>query len=96
MPTGTVKKWVDEKGFGFLTPNDGGDDAFCHRSVLENAEALMEGDSVEYEVEYDDRKGKYKWSWCKVTGGGGGGGGGGGYGGGKSKGKGKGKGYSSY
>merc|ERR1711924_24383 len=86
MPTGTVKKWLDEKGFGFISPDDGGEDAFCHRSCLGGgADSLSEGDSVTYEVEYDDRKGKYKCSWCEVSGGGGGGGGG--------KGKGKGKRY---
>merc|ERR1712060_846988 len=83
MPTGTVKKWMDEKGFGFITPDDGGEDAFCHRSCLDGDEP-QQGDQVEYETEYDDRKGKYKCSWCRVTGSGGGGGGGG-------KGKGKGK-----
>merc|ERR1712216_706995 len=97
MPTGTVKKWMDEKGFGFISPDDGGEDAFCHRSCLEGTDALSEGDVVEYEVEYDDRKGKYKCSYCTLkSGGGGGGGGGGGYGGGGGKGKGKGKRYDPY
>ena len=91
MPTGTVKKWMDEKGFGFITPDDDGEDAFCHRSCLDGAEALTQGDSVSYEVEYDDRKGKWKCSSCSVSGGGGGGGGGKG-----GKGKGKGKSYDPY
>mmetsp|Transcript_45993 Transcript_45993/g.130069 ORF Transcript_45993/g.130069 Transcript_45993/m.130069 type:complete len:112 (-) Transcript_45993:183-518(-) len=105
MPSGSVKKWLGDKGFGFVTPSDGGDDVFVHFRVLANgAEALEEGDEVTYEVEYDDRKGKWKASTCTVKGGGsGGGGGGGGYGGGKKggydggygggKGKGKDKGH---
>lgn len=93
MPTGSVKKWIDDKGFGFITPDDGGEDAFVHRSCLDGIEYLEEGDQVTFEQEWDDRKGKYKCTFCEKTGSGGGGGGGGkggGYGGGKGKGKGKG------
>jgi len=93
MPTGTVKKWIDEKGFGFVSPADGGEDLFVHRSCLGDDEWLEQGDEVSYESEYDDRKGKWKCSSCKKTGSGGGGGDGGGdKGGGKGKGKDKGKG----
>jgi len=101
MPTGIVKKWFDDKGFGFITPDNGGEDAFIHRSNLDGAEALTEGDAVRFETEWDDRKGKMKCSTCSLVGGGSGGGYGGyggggrdggysgGYGGGKGKGKGK-------
>merc|ERR1711874_305718 len=82
MPSGVVKKWMDEKGFGFISPDDGGDDVFVHRSALSDVDYLEEGDTVKYQVEYDDRKGKYKASECSKSRGGGGGGGGGG----KSKG----------
>merc|ERR1712110_150741 len=78
MPSGVVKKWMDEKGLGFISPDDGGDDVFVHRSVLDGGEEyLEEGDAVTFESEYDDRKGKYKCSSCSKSGGGGGGGGGG-------------------
>merc|ERR1712083_389543 len=69
---------------GFITPMGGGDEVFVHRKVNgdDRSAYLSEGDEVEYEVEYDDRKGKYAASSCTgfKTGGGGGGGGGGGWG----------------
>jgi len=52
------------------------------------AESLSEGDSVTFDNEWNDRKGKMQGSNCTVSGGGGGGGGGGGYDGGKGGGKG--------
>merc|ERR1712050_446969 len=92
MPTGTVKKFFEEKGFGFITPDDGSEDVFVHRKCHgEDRSAYLEqGDKVTYEVEWDDRKGKYSASSCSgfKTGGGGGGGGGGWGGGGGSYGKG--------
>ncbi len=90
MPSGTVKKWMEDKGFGFIAPDDGGEDLFVHISALGGEEWLEQGEAVTYEAEYDDRKGKWKCSSCSKSGGGGGGGGGYG-GGGKGKGKGKGK-----
>merc|ERR1712050_540297 len=77
---GTVKKFIQEKGFGFIEPEDGGDQVFVHRSVNgdDRSAYLEEGQEVEYEVEYDDRKGKYAATSCTgfKTGGDGGGGGG--------------------
>ena len=49
---GTVKWFNDSKGFGFITPSDGGKDVFVHQSDIE-AEGhgtLNEGDRVQYEV----------------------------------------------
>merc|ERR1711862_366673 len=88
MPTGVVKKFFEDKGFGFITPDDGGEDVFVHRSVngQDRDAYLEEGQSVTYEAEWDDRKGKWKCSSCdgfKSGGGGGGWGGDGGKGGGK-------------
>mmetsp|Transcript_3452 Transcript_3452/g.9265 ORF Transcript_3452/g.9265 Transcript_3452/m.9265 type:complete len:134 (+) Transcript_3452:119-520(+) len=99
MPSGSVKKWFDDKGFGFITPDDGGDDVFVHRLALVGAESLEQGDTVTFDSEYDDRKGKYKAANVAITSSNGGGGGGGGKGyGGYDGGKGKGKqgGYDSY
>ena len=49
MATGTVKFFNDSKGFGFITPDDGGKDLFVHVSGVENG-TLNENDKVEYEV----------------------------------------------
>jgi len=73
-------KFFSDKGFGFISPNDGSEDVFVHSSSLGGG-SCGQGDEVSYETEYDDRKGKWKASTCTVTAGGGGGGGGG-YGGG--------------
>jgi len=81
--TGTVKNWNEEKGFGFIGPDDGGEDLFCHRSALVGAEALEKGDKVTFDETYDERKGKMRANNVTPGNGGGGGGcGGGGHGGG--------------
>merc|ERR1719359_10464 len=78
--TGTVKFFNSEKGFGFITPSNGGEDVFVHMNDISDGQTLQEGDSVYFDSQYDDRKGKYKAG--NVTGGSGGGGGGKGGGGG--------------
>lgn len=49
MATGKVKFFNEEKGFGFITPDDGGKDIFVHISGVQSG-VLSEGDSVSYEV----------------------------------------------
>ena len=53
MPKGTVKWFSDSKGYGFITPEDGGPDVFVHFSGIEGAgfKTLAEGDVVEFETE---------------------------------------------
>ena len=60
MPTGTVKWFNGQKGFGFIQPNDGGNDVFVHISAVERAglSGLAEGQKVSYEVKVDARRGK--------------------------------------
>lgn len=50
MSNGTVKFFNDSKGFGFITPDDGGKDVFVHVNGL-NETTLNEGDKVSYDVE---------------------------------------------
>ena len=51
--TGTVKKFMDNKGFGFIVPDEGEDEVFFHQSeiVMEGFRTLEEGQRVEFEVE---------------------------------------------
>lgn len=90
MATGTAMRWNAQKGFGFISPDDGGEDLFCHFSAIEDGAMLKEGAKVTFETFYDEIKGKNRAE--QVTGGspredfGGGGGGGGGRGGGQSRG----------
>merc|ERR1719188_80356 len=79
--TGTVKFFNDAKGFGFIVQDDGGEDLFAHRNQIADGQDLLEGDTVRYDVGWDDRKGKSNAE--NITGGSGGEGGKGGFGGGK-------------
>ncbi len=53
MPTGTVKWFSDEKGFGFITPDEGSRDLFVHHSSIQSDgyRSLAEGSKVSYEEE---------------------------------------------
>ncbi|NNE13857.1 MAG: cold-shock protein [Saprospiraceae bacterium] len=50
MSNGTVKFFNDEKGFGFITPDDGGRDVFVHVKGL-GGTSITEGDKVSYDTE---------------------------------------------
>src|ERR671937_312537 len=52
MATGTVKWFNDSKGFGFITPTDGGEDLFAHHTAIQMSgfKTLKEGQKVEFEV----------------------------------------------
>jgi CspA family cold shock protein len=52
MATGTVKFFNNEKGYGFITPEGGGDDVFVHFSNIQGSgfKTLEEGNRVEFEV----------------------------------------------
>jgi CspA family cold shock protein len=57
MPTGTVKWFSDEKGFGFITPDERGKDLFVHHSGIagDGFKSLAEGSRVSYDTEAGDK-----------------------------------------
>jgi CspA family cold shock protein len=60
MQTGTVKWFNSQKGFGFIQPDEGGNDVFVHISAVERAGManLNEGQKVSFDVVADRRSGK--------------------------------------
>lgn len=69
MPQGTVKWFDDGKGYGFIRPDDGGEDLFVHYTGIEGGgghKSLDEGDKVAYEV-VQGRRGMQAGSVSKVS-----------------------------
>jgi CspA family cold shock protein len=60
MTKGTVKFYNEQKGFGFIQPDDGGKDVFVHATALERAgiSRLVEGQKVSFDTALDSRSGK--------------------------------------
>jgi cold shock protein len=60
MPVGTVKFFNDQKGYGFIQPENGGKDIFVHVTAVERSglNGLVEGQKVSFEIETDRRSGK--------------------------------------
>lgn len=52
MPQGTVKWFNNQKGYGFITPSDGGKDVFVHHTAIkaDGFRTLNEGDAVEFDI----------------------------------------------
>ena len=69
MPTGTVKWFNSQKGFGFITPEGGSKDVFVHISAVQKAglHSLNEGQRVQYDV-VPGKDGKTSAENLKVTG----------------------------
>jgi len=69
MITGTVKFYNDQKGFGFIAPDGGGNDVFVHATALERAgmRSLTQGQKVSFETEPDRRSGKVAVSTIKAA-----------------------------
>ena len=68
MATGKVKWFDAKKGFGFITPDEGGKDAFLHVSALQaaNISSVKDGQAVEYEL--TEQRGKMAASNIKIQG----------------------------
>jgi CspA family cold shock protein len=68
MPTGTVKWFNPQKGFGFIAPDNGGPDAFVHISAVERAglSDLREGEKLSFELVADRRSGKMSADQIKI------------------------------
>ena len=65
---GVAQHWIPDRGFGFIKPpRGGGDNVFCHFSAITDGDVLRKGDPIEYELEFDNRTGKYRA--VNVTGG---------------------------
>ncbi len=58
MATGTVKFFAQDKGFGFITPDNGGPDVFVHISAIASGSPLRDGQKVSYETGQDRKTGK--------------------------------------
>jgi CspA family cold shock protein len=67
MATGKVKWFDAKKGFGFITPDDGGKDAFLHVSALQAAgvQSVNDGQAVTYEL--TEQRGKQAASEIQLT-----------------------------
>ena len=64
MSTGTVKWFKEDKGYGFMSDDNGGEDVFVHFSAIiaDGYKTLSEGQKVNFETEEDPRNGKLKAS----------------------------------
>ncbi|HJU03766.1 MAG TPA: cold-shock protein [Nitrospiraceae bacterium] len=60
VANGTVKFFNQDKGFGFITPDDGGQDVFVHISAVQGSGPLRDGQKVSFEVGQDRKTGKSK------------------------------------
>jgi CspA family cold shock protein len=60
MPTGKVKMFNEQRGFGFIRPDDGGADIFFHVSALREGDEITEGKVVSFETGPDPKTGKIK------------------------------------
>lgn len=60
MQTGTVKWFNDEKGYGFISPETGGEDIFVHKNAVQQAglRTLREGQKISFDVQQDPKKNK--------------------------------------
>ena len=58
MATGKIKMWNEEKGFGFIKPDDGSVDVFFHVTALREGDEIARDKAVSFEVGVDPKSGK--------------------------------------
>ncbi len=52
---GTVKRWLTGRGYGFIAPDEGGEEIFLHHSELQGVDTVEEGQKVEFEVQTTEK-----------------------------------------
>mmetsp|Transcript_22253 Transcript_22253/g.50816 ORF Transcript_22253/g.50816 Transcript_22253/m.50816 type:complete len:620 (+) Transcript_22253:99-1958(+) len=62
--TGTVKMWMEDKAFGFIVPDAGGDDVMIHKNNILSGQPLESGMQVQFAAQWDASKGKMKATSC--------------------------------
>jgi len=60
MPTGKIKMFNGDRGFGFIKPDDGGVDIFFHVSALREGDEISQGKTVSFDIGVDKKSGKSK------------------------------------
>jgi CspA family cold shock protein len=60
MPQGKIKLFNEDKGYGFIRPDDGGNDVFFHISALREGDKIVMGAVVSFEMGVDQKSGKPK------------------------------------
>lgn len=58
MLKGICVGWMEDRGFGFIRPDEGGADIFVHARAISNRDVLKQGDRVTFDSIFDDRRGK--------------------------------------
>jgi cold shock protein len=60
MPAGKIKMFNEDRGFGFIAPDDGGVDVFFHVTALREGDEITKDAAVSFEVGVDPKSGKMK------------------------------------